>query len=79
MNWSLIDYVKNCLVYVSVSKTIYRLGPIKPILIEDPDVRYDFVIIYLNADLAFNFDYLYILSILVIFFHFLHKKFIYHY
>ena len=45
------EYINNCPVCVQTSLTIYRLNPIHPIIVNGPDIRYEFNITYINEDM----------------------------
>ena len=44
-------YINNCPVCVQASRTVHRLDPIHPIVVNGPDIRYEFNITYLNEDM----------------------------
>ena len=64
MDSLLLDYVKHCPICLQTSKTIHRLDPINPIIVEGPYYRYEFYISYLNQDLSSNFGTKYLFNII---------------
>jgi len=61
------NYVSECPICTQTSKSIHRIDPIKLILVNGPDYRYEFDLTYLNNDIAEAFDTKYILSIIDVF------------
>ena len=61
------NYVSEYPIFSQTSKSIHRIDPIKPILVNGLDYPYEFDLNYLNNDMAEVFDTKYILSIIVVF------------
>lgn len=49
------------------SPSYYRIDPIHPIIVNGPDIRYEFDIAYLNEDMQKAFGIKYLLTIIDVF------------
>ena len=61
------EYIKNCPICVQTGRTIHRMDPIHPIIVEGPDIRYQFNLTYLNDDMQLAFGIKYLLTIMDVF------------
>ena len=61
------EYISNCAVCSQSSRTLLRLDPVKPIIVEGQDYRTKFDITYLNKDMDESFNVKYLLSIIDVF------------
>ena len=59
--------MSNCPVCVQSSRTLHRVDPVKAISVDDPNIRYEFDLTYLNEDLSKAYGVKYLLGIIDVF------------
>ena len=67
LNSLIEEYVSNCPEYVQSSRTVHRIDPVQSINVNEPNIRYEFDLKYLNNDLANAFGFKMILSVIDLF------------